>query len=116
MSKNLINCTNDILNYIQEITLSANTVRYYGVCYKSMVDYCNNNGKKDISQTAKEFLKYQENRYLQKEIGQIYYLLMRKATYVLIDYIESGSINWKRKNYNQTILCSNLTNILNEYE
>lgn len=116
MRKSLIDYTNDILKYIQEIPLSNNTVKYYHVCYNSLINYCNNSGKENLIQMAKEFLKYQENRYIHKEIEQIYYLLMRKAIYVLIDYIESGLINWKRRKYNQTMLCNKYTNILNEYE
>lgn len=116
MQKNLIDYTNDILKYIQEIPLSDSTVRYYHVCYNSLIKYCNNRKKETVSQIAEDFLKYQESRYLKKEIGKIYYLLMRKSTYVLIDYIENGSISWSRRKYNQTKLSTYYINILNEYE
>ena len=115
MQEKLINYTNDILKYIQEIPLSDNTVRYYHVCYNSLIEYCKNS-KEDIIQMTEKFLEYQKKRYLQKEIGKIYYLLMRKTTYTLIDYIKSGTITWKRRKYNQIILSSNYINILNEYQ
>ena len=87
MQKNLINYTEDILDYIQKIPLSDSTVKYYRSCYNSMINYCKNNSNEDKIQMSMEFLKYQEKRYIQKKIGQIYYLIMRKATYVLIEYL-----------------------------
>lgn len=116
MQKNLRDYTNDILKYIQEIPLSDNTVRYYRVCYNSLMNYYGTKEKENLIQNAKEFLEYQGNRYMNKEIERTYYLLMRKTIHVLIDYIESGSISWKRRRYNAPILCSNFDHLLSEYE
>ena len=54
MQEKLINYTNDILKYIQEIPLSDNTVRYYHVCYNSLIEYCKNS-KEDIIQMTEKF-------------------------------------------------------------
>lgn len=116
MQKNLSYYTNDILNYIQEIPLSKNTIKYYCSCYKSLGDFCENNGNNLSTQMIEKFLKYQKLRYDKKEISKVYYLNLKKATYSLIEYIETGTIKWERRNYNQKKLCKNFSNILIEYE
>lgn len=115
MQKKLINHTNDILDYIQKIPLSDSTVRYYGCCYKALTDYCQSNGCEFSSQIADEFLKYQEERYVKNEIGKVYYLIMRKATYTLLEYLENGTIIWERKKYNSIKLCEHFLNVLDEF-
>ena len=116
MQKKLINYTNDILDYIQNIPLSDNTVKYYGCCYKALTDYCQSNGFEFSSQIADEFLKYEESRYLKNEIGKIYYLLMRKATYTLLEYWEKGTITWERRKYASNKLCEHFAKVLDEFE
>ena len=116
MQEKLINCTNDILNYIQYIPLRDSTIRYYSSCYRTLTEYCQSNGCDFSSQIANEFLKYEESRYLKSEIGKVYYLLMRKATYTLLEYWNKGTITWERRKYNSQKLCEHFTNVLDEFE
>lgn len=116
MQKKIIDYTNEILDYIQNIPLSDNTVKYYKSCYKTLINYCQTNGCRFSSQIADEFLKNEENRYLQNEIGKIYYLLMKKAIYTLLEYWNNGTITWKRRCYNPVKICEHFTNVLNEFE
>ena len=116
MQRKLINYTNEILDYIQNIPLSDNTVKYYSCCYRTLTDYCQNNGCEFSSQIADEFLKYEGSRYLKNEIGKIYYLLMRKATYTLLEYWENGTITWERRKYNSNTLCEHFSKVLDEFE
>ena len=95
MQKKLVDYTNEVLDYIQNIPLSDSTVKYYRSCYKTLISYCKTNGYEFSEETAENFLKYEEHRYLQNEIGKIYYLLMRKATYTLLEYWSKGTITWK---------------------
>ena len=43
MQKKIIDYTNEILDYIQNIPLSDSTVRYYGCCYRALTDYFTTN-------------------------------------------------------------------------
>ena len=74
MQKKLVDYTNEVLDYIQNIPLSDSTVKYYRSCYKTLISYCKTNGYEFSEETAENFLKYEEHRYLQNEIGKIYYL------------------------------------------
>ena len=115
MQEKLINCTNEVLNYIQNIPLSDTTIKYYSCCYRALTEYCQSNGCEFSSQIADEFLKYEESRYLKNEIGKVYYLLMRKATYTLLEYWNKGTITWERRKYNSKKLCEHFTNVLDEF-
>ena len=43
MQEKLVNCTNEILDYIKNIPLSNNTIKYYRYCYKALREYCKKN-------------------------------------------------------------------------
>ena len=116
MQKKLVDYTNEVLDYIQNVPLSDSTVKYYRSCYKTLISYCKTNGCEFSEETTDNFLKYEEHRYLQNEIGKIYYLLMRKATYTLLEYWSKGTITWKRRCYNPITMCECYTNVLNDFK
>jgi len=90
----------EILQALEMIPLSDNTVRYYGFCYRTLLHYCEEKGISEFSQKhAKNFFSIQQERVNRQEINYIYCLIMRKAAFVLADYCETGIFLWKRRNY-----------------
>jgi site-specific recombinase XerD len=116
MENNLTTAVNRILDYLRKIPLSRSTVRYYGCCYNAITAYCQSNEITAFSsQDAKKFFDYQQSRYQNGEIAQIYCLIMRKAAIVLAEYLESRTIQWKRRNYHQHYLCTSYEKALKDF-
>ncbi len=92
--------THEILQALEMIPLSTNTVRYYGFCYRTVLQFCENNAISEFSQKqAEHFFATQQERVNRQEINNTYCLIMRKAAFVLADYCDTGIILWKRRNY-----------------
>ena len=90
----------EILYSLEMIPLSANTIRYYGFCYRTILQYCEKNHISEFSQKhAESFFATQQERVNRQEINHIYCLIMRKAAFVLVDYFDTGVFLWKRRNY-----------------
>jgi len=116
MENNITTAVDKILNYLREIPLSNSTIRYYGCCYNVITAYCQINEITVFSsQDAKKFFDYQQSRWKSAEITQVYCLIMRKAATVLAEYLESGNIEWKRRNYHQNYLCKSYEKSLKDF-
>lgn len=112
----LRNSTLEILDYLETVPYSAATVRYYGFCYENLILYCSGDECLQYDhQTAKAFSDFQLSRSEEGEISKIYALTMRKAAYVLADYLLTGIIDWKHRSYSERVLCRRFDAILTEF-
>lgn len=117
MSITITQAVDDILHFLEDIPLSANTVKYYGFCYQEVLRYCSENSLVAFSHPdADSFCTAQEKRVQIGEICNTYALIMRKAAFALADYFSTGSICWKRRNYNDEFLPESYEAILGDYE
>lgn len=117
MSITITQAVDDILRFLEDIPLSANTVKYYGFCYQEVLRYCSKNSLVAFSHPdADGFCTLQEKRVQIGEICNTYALIMRKAAFVLADYFFTGNICWKRRNYNGKLLPESYEAILGDYE
>ena len=108
---------NEILAYLRKVPYADSTVRYYGFCYQNLLQYlatdeCDSFG----SHLAAKFSADQMERVKSGEITQVYALIMRKAAFVLADYVQTGQINCSRRRYNERILSKNYAVLLQEFE
>lgn len=116
MENDLTMAVDRILDYLRKIPLSQSTIRYYRCCYNVITTYCQSNGIAVFSsQDAKMFFDYQQSRCQNREITKIYCLIMRKAAIILAEYLESGTIEWKRRNYHKNHLCSSYEKALKDF-
>jgi integrase len=114
---NLTTAVDRILDYLRKIPLSQSTIQYYICCYTAITTYCQINLITVFSsQDANKFFEYQQSRCQNGEITRIYCLIMRKAAFVLAEYLETGTIEWKRRNYCKNYLCLNYEMTLKDFE
>ncbi len=117
MSITITQAVANIQLYLEDIPLSFNTVRYYGFCYQEILRYCSEHSLVIFShQDADSFCLFQAKRVQTGEICNTYALIMRKAAFVLADYLSTGNICWKRRNYNKEVLPELYEVILDNYE
>lgn len=106
MQDYLCKATDDVLEQLRCIPMSAATVKYYKSCFKTISTYCE---KQDIlvfnEQVAMEFYRFQQNRLNNGEIRMVYCLTLRKAAFLLAEYFETGQVSWKRIDYSRKELC-----------
>lgn len=108
---------NEILEYLRKVPYADATVRYYSFCYQNLLQYLGADGCNSFDlDIAARFSKDQMNCVKSGEISLIYALTMRKAAFVLADYIQTDQINWKRRQYNERILPENYAALLHEFE
>ena len=107
----------EILHSLEMIPLSTNTVRYYCICYRTLLHFCEKNDISEFSQKhAEGFFASQQERVNRKEINHIYCLIMRKAAFVLADYFDTGVFLWKRRNYDVQQLSPTYQDTLSLFE
>lgn len=117
MSSSINQAVKDILQTLVKIPLSDSTVRYYGFCYQAVLQYCAENRKDHFSyEEASRFFSYQKERVKQGEICETYALIMRKAAFVLADYLSRGELCWSRRSYQQFLLPEHFQSILDGFE
>lgn len=106
-----------ILQYLKDVPYSDATIRYYGFCLDNVVSYCESGDIVDFThETARKFSDWQSCRAENGEIHWVYAKAMRKAAFVLADYLSSGMVNWKRRNYNERLLTSGYQEILDDFQ
>lgn len=107
----------EILHFLEEIPLSTNTVRYYGVCYQAILKHCSKNKLSlFFNEDAEDFYAIQSERVNRKEICITYALIMRKAAFTLADYLSSGNICWNRRNYKDITLPEHYQYLLDHFQ
>ena len=112
----LRNKANDILRYLSEVPYADETVRYYGCCYESIFRYCASDDVERFDhQTAEMYSAYQKEKADRGETSIVYALTLRKAAFVLVDYLSSGVIDWKRRNYDERRLPNGYQELLNGF-
>ena len=105
-----------ILRYLREVPYADATVHYYSSCFGNILLYCSNNKISCFNhETAAEFVALQIERSERGEVDWIYAKAMRKAAFVLADYMETGTINWKRRNYSECFLTSDYQELLEDF-
>lgn len=108
---------NEILDYLRKVPYADATVRYYGFCYQNLLQYLVTDECDSFdSHLAAKFSADQMARVESGDITQVYSLTMRKAAFVLADYVQTGQINWRRRHYNERILSENYAVLLKEFE
>lgn len=117
MSSSINQAVEDILQTLVKIPLADSTVRYYGFCYQAVLEYCAENGKERFSyEDASLFFDFQKERVREGEICGTYALIMRKAAFVLADYLSSGELCWSRRSYQQFPLPEHFQSVLDGFE
>lgn len=117
MNITITRAVEDMLRFLEEIPLSPNTVRYYGFCYQEIIRYCSEHSLEFFTQQdADSFCSTQSERVQMGEICNTYALIMRKAAFSLADYFSTGTLCWKRRNYEDIILPEPYESILVFYE
>jgi len=117
MQKKIEKATEVILAFLRKIPMSANTVKYYRSCYKTIVQFCRNNGiRKFSNKNADAFNKFQVDRHEKGEIKRIYVLTLRKAAAMLADYMDGKELVWERRNYRPKCFCKKYELVLLEFE
>lgn len=110
------NGSEDILHYLRDVPYAEATIRYYGYCFENIISYCKENKVSCFNQeTATEFSALQSIRSENGEIHWVYAKTMRKAAFVLADYLESGVIHWGRRNYCKHSLTQNYHTLLEDF-
>ncbi len=112
----LRNKTNDILKYLSKVPYADETVRYYGCCYESILRYCESDDVEQFDhRTAEMYSAYQREKADRGETSIVYTLTLRKAAFVLADYLSSGIIDWKRRNYDENRLPNSYQELLDGF-
>ncbi len=108
---------NEILEFLRKVPYADATVRYYGFCYQNLLQYLETDECDSFdSQLAARFSADQMERSKSGEITQVYALIMRKAAFVLSDYVNTGQINWSRRQYKERSLPENYAVLLQEFK
>jgi integrase len=106
-----------VLDFLRGIPMSASTVKYYRSCYRTIKRYCQCNNVGNFSHSdAEQFKNFQMKRHEDGEIGWVYALTLRKAAYMLADYISGTELVWERKNYQQKHFFPEYERIIAEFE
>lgn len=117
MQKSLEAASKEVIDFLEGIPLTPNTVKYYRSCIKTINTYCNNNGIDGFSsKDASAFFGCQMSRYENEEISLVYALIQRKAAAMLADCIEGKKLVWERRNYRKKLLCSVYETAVHEFE
>ena len=116
MQKSVETATEAVLEFLKGIPLSANTVKFYRSCYRTVITFSKSNGIDRFSgREAETFRNCQMIRYENGEINLIYALILRKAAVMLADYMEGKELVWERRNYRQKRLCDRYESALLEF-
>jgi integrase len=117
MGRNIEDAANAVLEFLKGIPMSANTVKYYRSCYRTIGRYCKSNGIDSFSDSdAESFIECQMRRHENGEINLIYALLLRKAAVMLADQTRGKELVWERHNYKQKRLPDSSERVLQEFE
>lgn len=115
-TKTLRDGTEAILQYLRSVPYADATVHYYDCCYENLLSYCASEDCKEFNhQTAREFSEFQAEKAGRGEVHLTYALTMRKAAFVLADYLEQGKVIWKRRSYNETFLPDGFRSLLEDF-
>lgn len=115
-TETLRNGSRVILHHLQEVPYSDATIRYYGYCFENVISYCENENVAGFNyEIATEFANRQSERAANGEIHWVYAKNMRKAAFVLADYLADGTIDWKRRNYNERFLTDSYHALLEDF-
>jgi site-specific recombinase XerD len=94
-----------VLEVLRSIPMSDNTVKYYKSCFNTVAAYCEQREVKSFGyQTADELSCHQQQRYRSGEITLRYFYTLRKAAFMLAEYLETGTLVWRHRVYNQIAL------------
>lgn len=117
MNTTINQAVEEILHILEEVPLSSETVRYYGVCYQAVLGYCFKNSLINFSyEDAEDFFLVQNERANRNEICKTYALIMRKAAFTLADYLATGTICWNRRNYKVIALPEDYQLLLDHFQ
>ena len=106
-----------VLDFLKGIPMSASTVKYYRSCYRTIKRYCQCNNVSSFSHSnAEQFRDFQMKRHEDGEIGWVYALTLRKAAFMLADYMSCTELVWERKNYQQKHFHPEYELIIAEFE
>lgn len=115
-TETLRNGSRVILHHLQEVPYSDATIRYYGYCLENVISFCEN---EDVAifnhEIAAEFAIQQSERAANGEIHWVYAKNMRNAAFVLANYLADGTIDWKRRNYNECFLTDSYHALLKDF-
>jgi len=106
-----------VLGFLKGIPMSGSTVKYYRSCYRTINRYCQSNSISKFSHDdEKSFRSFQMNRHEKGEISRIYALTLRKAAFILADYMSGKELAWERKNYKPQQFCAEYERIIIDFE
>ena len=115
-TETLRNSSDVILRYLEEVPYSDATIHYYGCCFDNVISYCETNSVISFThETAARFSDWQSGRAANGEIHWVYAKTIRKAAFVLADYLAYGTINWKRRNYHEHSLTNSYQALLEDF-